>query len=108
MSFGFAWSSCFGYTVDTEIIFTVTEVHLEAYRCLLLGPTVWDLHVFGGVEAPLLQYEHLMCAQIFVPALAPSEIRIIFCRHIPYVVLACSANYWPNCSESHELAAILN
>ena len=38
MSFGFAWISCFRYKYP-EMIFTVTEVHLEAYRRLLLGPS---------------------------------------------------------------------
>ena len=64
---------------------------------------MWDLYVFDGIEAATAAVGSKYCAQIFVLDLAPSLLQIsmipmIFCRHIPWMVLVCNAKYRPNCS----------
>ena len=54
-----------------------------------------------------------MCARIFVPALAPSltqrsELYFADTYTLGGPGVQCGAKYRPNCSEPHELVAILN
>ena len=58
----------------------------------MLWHEVWDLNVFECVEATAAAGSK-MCPWIFMPALAPSwfEIPMLFCIHISWVVLECSA-----------------
>ena len=54
---------------------------------------VWDLYVFDWFEAAAAALGSKMSTEIFVPDLAPqfADIPILFCAHISWVALECSA-----------------
>ena len=76
---------------------------------------MWDLYVFDNFEAATRSSWSTriqnVCSNLCPRSsdLIITEIPMIFCRHIPWVALVCSAKYQPNCSRlKHHIFALFS
>ena len=92
---------------STFLWFCALALHLKISKVAIIQLHI--LYVFDSIEDAVTT-ETIMCCRIFVPAQDPSllEILMIFCIHIPWVILECSAKFRPNCSSFHEITAIFD